>query len=345
MQKPRDRECVSTSDGPGHGKPDKEAYVDEVNRVIRRRRWTAAEDGLIREQYDSKTAGEIAALINRTEDAVWLRASRVLGLEKREEQQPWTEADLEEVRHCYPVERPAAIAERLSRTVSSISQKAAILGVISRDTVIGQSAVHDYFSVVDTPEKAYVLGLLAADGCVAGKHPRVVFGLQAKDAHLVEFVRDCLNPEASVWRAQDNGFARIQITSSQMVADLARFGVVPRKSLILQWPALPEAVQRSFLLGYFDGDGTMYVVRDRYPGWSVCSGSEQFLIEMKEYIRVSTGVALEKIHHRPKTDLYQVATTGRGAWIVNEWLHQDDGLGLARKRHPERVLSQYRLLV
>lgn len=315
----------------------------DVAMRIRRRRWTDTEDNLLRLEYGAKSAGEIGALIDRTADAVWLR-TRKLGLEKREEQRPWTPAELDEVRSRYPCERPAVIAERLGRTVAAVSHKAALLGVISHDALIGQSAVHDYFRLLGTAEQAYILGLLAADGNVAATHPRVTFGLQAKDAHLVEFVRDRLNPVANLHRRPD-GFTSLLITSVPMVADLAQFGVVPRKSRTLAWPAHLGDLQRPFLLGYFDGDGSMYLPRDRHgrlrPGWTVCSGSERFLIDMREYILAATGVKIQKIQHRRGTDLWQVAVTGMGAAVLDEWLHRD-GLGLARKRFPERVLAQYR---
>lgn len=312
--------------------------MTDAIRVIQRRRWTAAEDDAIRQHYGTMDAAELGALIGRTKDAIWTRAGK-LGLEKREEFRPWTEAEEDEVQRCYPAERPAVIARRLGRSTIAVSQKAAALGVISRDALIGQSAVHDYFTLVKQPEQAYILGLLAADGNVSDGHPRIIFGQQAKDAALVEFVRDRLNPVANLHRRRD-GYTTLQVTSRQMTEDLARYGLVPRKSRVLQWPAMPGPLLRPFLLGYFDGDGTAYLVRGKYPGWSVCSGSEPFLIGMKEFIRASTGVVLEKIHHRPGTDLYQVATTGRGAWVVDEWLHQD-GLGLARKRPPEHIARRY----
>jgi hypothetical protein len=295
---------------------------------------------VIREQYERQSAAGIGRLIDRTADAVWLRA-RTLGLDKRQERHdPWTEAELDEVRRCYATERPAEIARRLGRSVSAVSQQAAILGVISRKAGIAASTVHGYFGEVVTAEQAYILGLLAADGNVASDHPRVVLGLQAKDAHLVEFVRDRLNPGAILYRTPE-GHAKLQVTSAQMVQDLARFGIVPRKSRILHWPSSLRMLLRYYLLGYFDGDGFAYVIRDKYPGWGVCSGTEQFLVEVKDYIRACTGVEMQKIQHRTGSDLWQICTTGRGAFLVDEWLHRD-GLGLARKRFPEAILSRYR---
>lgn len=316
--------------------------MSDATYAIRRRRWTAAEDDAIRQHYGTMAAADIGALIDRTADAIWIRAAK-LGLGKREEvHDPWTEAELDEVRRCYASEQVRDIAKRLGRTPAAVSQQAVHLGLTGRKAVITQATVHDYFSHISTVEQAYVLGLIAADGNVATGHPRVQFGLQARDVATVKFVRDRLNPCASLL-VRPNGHTEILLTSRQMVADLARVGILPRKSHILQWPTGLGELLRPFLLGHFDGDGWIHAIRNRYPGWGTCSGSEQFLIDMKEYIRESTGVVLEKIHRRPGTNLYQVATTGRGAWIVNEWLHHD-GLGMARKRHPEHLLSQYRLV-
>jgi len=285
-------------------------------------------------------AKDIADRLARTEGSVWMRA-RSLGLEKRQEVRPWTVAELNEVRRRYAHEPPADIAARLGRTPSSVYQQARCLGLLSGKALITQSTAHHYFETVVSAEQAYILGLLASDENVAGEHPRVIFGLQAKDVHLVEFVRDRLCPDANLSRSSRDGFVSLQVTSSRMVTDLARFGVVPRKIRILQCPSELGQLLRPFLLGYFDGDGCGYLIRDKYPGWSVCPGSETFLIDMKRYVQASTGIVMVKIHRRPASSLYQVATTGRGAFELDQWLHVD-GLGLARKRFPERVLARYR---
>lgn len=312
---------------------------------IRRRRWTAAEDQVVREQYGSNGASAVGALMDRTADSVHKRASN-LGIVKRTEiHHPWTDADLDDVRANYGRERPADIAARLGRTTSSVSQQAKVLGVFTRRALAIQTVNHGYFTSVTMPEQAYILGLLAADGNVGSDKPRIIFGQQAKDVCLVELVRDRLSPNAAMSRRPD-GYTTVQVTSRQMVADLAVHGIVPRKSRILAWPDHLGELRRPFLLGYFDGDGSMFVPRRhdgiRYPGWTVCSGSEQFLIDMRDYILAAAGVRLQKIQHRKHADLWQVAVTGMGAYSLGEWLHQD-GLGLARKRFPEDVIARYKL--
>jgi hypothetical protein len=295
------------------------------------RPWTSAEEDVIRQQYGRLSPGEIGTMIGRTRVAVTAHAA-LMGLSQREEIAGVNVATLDRLRQEHDV---AVIPARPVLASPVIPGQG-----ISRKTLIALSTVHGYFSDVVSVEQAYILGLLAADGNIASGHPRVVFGLKAEDAHLVEWVRDRLNPRASIYRAKE-GFAKVQVTSRQMVSDLAQFGIVPRKSRTLQWPANLGPLLPFFLLGYYDGDGTAYLIRDRYPGWSACSGSREFLADMKDYIREMTGVELEKIHHRPNSSLWQVTTTSRGAFILDQWLHMD-GLGLARKRPPERVLTQYR---
>jgi hypothetical protein len=308
---------------------------------ITRRRWTPEEDAIIRETYASTPAYDIAKRLDRTEDAVWQRAVRVLGLEKRQIPAPWSDAEVEELERRYSTEAPTAIARQLGRTPSSVYQQARYLGLSSRKTLIGRAVNFRYFGEIATAEQAYILGLLAADGNVSDSN-RITFGLQVGDAELVQFVRDTLSPRSKLYtvRKRRRNFTSFAVTSAALATDLAQWGIVPRKSYSIMWPIGLGDLQRPFLLGYFDGDGCTYIVKDRYPGWNVCSGSEAFLIDMKEYILRSTGVTLQKIQRRRGTSLYQVSKTGAGAYTLNQWLHQD-GLGLARKMTSERIAARY----
>ena len=301
-------------------------------RVNRYRRWTATEDKAIRSLYGQMTDADLAVYLDRTTRSIGEHARR-MGIAIQQDAEDRTRAMLRKFRE------PGA------RTVpeSTVAPLLDRPGWMAQKTYIAESTIHGYFSVMDNAERAYVLGLLAADGYVSSEHPRVCIGLQAKDAHLVEYVRDRLNPAARLHRKKD-GFAMLQITSRQMVADLAQYGVVPRKSRIMTWPAQLGDLLRPYLLGYFDGDGCMYLPRDRRgrerPGWTVCSGTEQFLIDMNEYIRAATGVGMWKIQHRKGADLWQLAVTGLSAVVLSEFLHLD-GLGLERKRFPEHVVAHY----
>jgi hypothetical protein len=202
---------------------------------------------------------------------------------------------------------------------------------------------HSYFAHVDTPLQAYILGFLAADGNIDGKNLRISLELSVKDSDVLTFIRDELAPghnihtrnrKTSANRFGSGESVQFAFTSVEMIAHLARFGIIPRKTLIMRWPSiLPSHLAPTFLLGYFDGDGniTQTIVKDTaYPIWNLTSGSIDFLRDIiaivKEHIGISIGGPYRKGVHS-----YTIRVTGKKAVLLDEWLHAS-GLGLARKR-------------
>lgn len=131
-------------------------------------------------------------------------------------------------------------------------------------------ANYDIFHTIDTPEKAYWLGFIAADGCVyqrpadkkGGGFVRIALSSHDK-GHLEKF-KKFMNSNVNI---QDfistTGFSNntpesvIVFNSNQMVNDLIDKGIVPKKSLILKPPKIDEEFYLPYLLGLFDGDGTI----------------------------------------------------------------------------------------
>jgi len=61
---------------------------------------------------------------------------------------------------------------------------------------------HDFFDRIDTPEKAYFLGLLVTDGCISGKE--VILDISEKDRQIVECWRKTINSPATISRTVQN---------------------------------------------------------------------------------------------------------------------------------------------
>ena len=124
----------------------------------------------------------------------------------------------------------------------------------------------DIFENIDNPEKAYWLGFLAADGCNYQRkyNASIIINIHQKDIeHLNKFKQFCnTNAEVKSYIC-DKGYSnqtpmsKIVINSKKMSNDLAEKGIVPNKSLILQPPIIPKKFYKSFILGYFDGDGSI----------------------------------------------------------------------------------------
>lgn len=52
--------------------------------------------------------------------------------------------------------------------------------------------------------------------------------------------------------------SKVVINSNDMVKDCISHGIVPRKSLILEPPQIDKQFYLPFILGYFDGDGSVF---------------------------------------------------------------------------------------
>lgn len=125
-----------------------------------------------------------------------------------------------------------------------------------------------FFHKIDSPEKAYWLGFLYADGYVNEKTHSIRINLQKKDEeHLRKFL---LAIEAnntpikhSKKETEDKIYegSYIAFGDKQMVTDLVSKGCVQNKSLILKFPSekiVPHNLLHHFVRGYFDGDGTIW---------------------------------------------------------------------------------------
>jgi hypothetical protein len=200
------------------------------------------------------------------------------------------------------------------------------------------SLKHDYFHNIDDPLKAYLLGLLAADGNVLDSTPRITLELATKDVELVELLRDAIAPGVPLRYRNPRGngarHATLAVTSAEMVADLARFGIVPRKTSTLRWPVeVPVAMQRPYLLGHFDGDGFVTIAH-RYRGrasgrWGLL-GTRALLEGAIDLIAREVDVRPRNI--RAKPGVHYVNIDGPDALKVDEWLHNGMPFGLERKR-------------
>jgi len=200
---------------------------------------------------------------------------------------------------------------------------------------------HDYFSRIEHPIQASVLGLLASDGNVASDRPRIQFTVHEGDRILTEIVRDELAPGSPILvqtqQDRDYKMAKIHFTSPRMYADLDKLGVIPRKSLKLTWPdRLPGDFINSYLLGVFDGDGWITIdQRKRIPHYILgfISGSSPFLDRVAQEITEALDLPLAHLGTVNKGRTFTIRYGGRSAVLISRWLHRDLS-GLARKRIP-----------
>lgn len=136
--------------------------------------------------------------------------------------------------------------------------------IIARQKYLRNSS---FFKNIDTPEKAYWLGLLYADGYLNFTYSRYAFGIQLKSAcrYLLEQLKVDLEYEGPLYHRERKtnvsvGLSRtdaLEVHDHQLVDDLIRHGFKQGKNN-RSFPTLdsvPENLQFHFIRGVVDGDG------------------------------------------------------------------------------------------
>jgi hypothetical protein len=266
-----------------------------------------------------------------------------LGL-RREMLRPWSEADETLLCELYPNETITRdyIASILGRTWRSIQHKIGELGLgLARPRNNPCRVNRHFFQVIDTDEKAYWLGFLAADGTVyiGGRQQAVRLDLQPRDLHWLTRFRDTIAPGAKITQHGDRSYS-VSIGSQEMVHDLIALGVIPRKSNVLEWPNIPESFVIPFMLGYFDGDGWLQKRRDNAGLLWGLTGTLAFLVMARNYIQHYANVAIaEPVRHCKDRapHLYRITTNSQRAIAIDRMLNAS-GLGMPRKHLPKEPM-------
>ena len=126
----------------------------------------------------------------------------------------------------------------------------------------------DYFNTIDTLNKAYLLGFLCADRFVTDK---IGIGVSLKDISVVKFFQQELQSDKPIKVVKDTQYpiAELRIQNYQLVENVKKYGIVPRKSLILDIEKTIQSAELDgkqisiFFLGYFDGDGCISIAHNQ----------------------------------------------------------------------------------
>ena len=197
----------------------------------------------------------------------------------------------------------------------------------------------DFFEIIDTEEKAYWLGFIAADGNINSNRRQVIFSLAIKDKKMVEKFKEALESTNPIhyYSRKINGRisekARLIIRSKKLCNDLINKGVVPRKSLILKPPKnVPNHLVRHWVRGYFDGDGSVYFRKIKRNGSRRKRVSISGTEEVMRFIQKKLG--LGHIHDsRPRAQVHSFRIGSQtDVEKFADYIYQDATVHLERKK-------------
>lgn len=213
-----------------------------------------------------------------------------------------------------------------------------------------------YFENIDTQDKAYILGLFYADGCNYENNNTIKIDLQEEDEELLLKIKNALQytGELKYYEQPDKYFPetdkyykcksqiRLCIISYFLSKDLADKGCVNNKTYILTFPnenILPLELQRHFIRGYFDGDGSLSCWIDNKN-----TGHKKFNLNFcgtSDIIRSISNIFANKFNCYPSiVDRYPDRNNNNlqfsidGNRKINEildWLYKDANIYMERK--------------
>jgi hypothetical protein len=195
------------------------------------------------------------------------------------------------------------------------------------------------FSVIDTEEKAYWLGFLLADGCVYNNPRHVVrVCIKGEDtSHVSKFLNfvGSNTPVKSYLAAKKYPTAEVAFTSKNMVSDLIKHGVGPRKSLTCVLPTVDKTLERHLIRGIWDGDGTVLfrAPKSIYPNTlkpetQLC-GNLNIITAVQDILVNEVGVSRTTIH--PVARIYLFRHVGQHSRSILNYLYKDCTVALERK--------------
>ena len=205
----------------------------------------------------------------------------------------------------------------------------------------------DVFEVIDTPEKAYWLGFLAADGCNYQRehNASIIINIHEKDiAHLIEFQKFCGTDAeiqsyiSNVGYSNNTPMCKIVLNSKKISKDLADKGIVSNKSLILQPPLISEEFYKPFILGYFDGDGNISKT-SQYNNYSISiQGTQEILEWIKQTL--NWDAKLEKRNSESENNSYYIRCGGTNKpYQILTQLYNSCNIHLERKYNLYKTLK------
>jgi hypothetical protein len=143
------------------------------------------------------------------------------------------------------------------------------------------SCNESFFEKIDSHEKAYWFGFIAADGNIYNN--KLQIGLHKNDEDHLRLFCKRVSYDGPLYQDGKN-CVKLIIARKKLVEDLKKLGLVENKTHLINetiFNKIPNTYLKSAILGYIDGDGSFF----RHKKAVVFSiiGNESFLHFLKEY--------------------------------------------------------------
>jgi intein-encoded DNA endonuclease-like protein len=171
----------------------------------------------------------------------------------------------------------------------------------------------NYFDIIDSVNKAYILGFIYADGSINKAKGNLTICLSKKDIEVLEFIKQEVNYSGVISTKVINNmsYSLLSITSKRLINKIIELGVVQNKTyLSTNLPDIPQEYFNDMLRGFFDGDGSIY--GDSNKGYTICFSSNISILELIKQYLLSLKIKSSKIRLRNQDSINSAMLEIRG---------------------------------
>lgn len=161
-----------------------------------------------------------------------------------------------------------------------------------------------YFDVIG-PNQAWIMGFLAADGSISKDRNTIKICINSIDREILEKIQAEIKISRPIEDGKtNNGFYISKLSWSNLHHKevLANYGIIPNKTYfsmnVPNWDDIN--LQLAFILGYFDGDGTLSISQDnKYIRFRICAHRKEILesivnVLIKKYPNLCYSLSQDK---------------------------------------------------
>lgn len=309
--------------------------------------WTKNDEAYLIKNYYFSSVKELSMILKRSEGSIRAKCYE-LRLVKKDE---WSKEECDYLLLHYQDMTTKDIAQKLGRSITAINIHAKKMGLKKYP----YHCNYNYFSNIDSEEKAYWLGFISADGWI-NKNKSTgssVLGIELQYgdiSHLKKFNK-CINGNYQIsdrWRScslspykKKNHTCVLRIFSIEMYNDLLKLGINNNKSYSFNIPSISQEYESAYFRGYFDGDGWISVPRsmksDINDGYFKCGfggAAKEYMLQLQNLL-LKNGIKCTI--HKEEKDNYatfwriDILHSNNNIYHFLDWMYLDANIYLERK--------------
>lgn len=194
----------------------------------------------------------------------------------------------------------------------------------------------NFFEKIDTEQKAYWLGFLSADGYYNIKNNELALNLQNKDkGHMIKFKKSLkTNHKIKSYSYKDISFVKISIKDIHFTKHLKPF-FKKNKTFTLRFPKIEKELERHFIRGYFDGDGSINQSKKIKSNIAFTITSNKYFLDelRKRLLKINLNKTKYWVRHKQKPEIVTLTYCGKNnIKKLYDFLYNNSTIYLKRKK-------------